>query len=260
VTEQSSIPPSGPPFEGLADPPPGAGGPRYRQIAEVLAADIRRGRFAIGALLPGEMELCAQYGVSRHTARDALRLLQDQGLIRRRRGAGTQVVDPTDSAGPFAQEWGGVGDILQYARDARLEIHSLGPASVSVLAALGLDPVSPWQMVTGVRVPAGGGEPLALTRICARASLMPGRRELDAWPGALAELIASRGGPVTRTVEQTITAVLLERSEARLLSARTGGPALRTVRRYRDPQGELFQASLSLHPADRFAWHMVVER
>lgn len=234
--------------------------PRYRQIADELAAQITSGRYTTGALLPGEMELCEHYGVSRHTARDALRLLQDRGLIRRRRGSGTVVVDPAEAAGPFAQEWGDVRDIQQYARDARLVIRSIEPATATLLETLSLSTDVAWITLRGLRIRAGGTEPLALTQICVDAQLLPSRADIDAWSGALADLIDSRGGPTTRTVEQTITAVLLDREEARLLGARTGDPALCTVRRYRDADGRLFQASHSVHPAGRFAYHMVVER
>lgn len=234
--------------------------PRYRQIASELAEDIRRGRYGIGMMLPGELELCAHYGVSRHTARDALRVLQDQGLIRRRRGAGTQVVDPAETAAPFAQEWGAVRDILHYARDARLSVLEERPCPPELVQRLGLAPDVPWQMVAGLRVRDGAESPLALTRICVRGDLMPPSGEVRTWPGAIAELIAVRGGPSTRTVEQTIAATLLDRADARLLKARSGAPALTTVRRYRGSDGTVFQASLSLHPADRFAYHMVVER
>jgi GntR family transcriptional regulator len=236
-----------------------ASGPRYRQIAGELAGQIHAGRWGPGDMLPGELDLCAHYGVSRHTARDALRLLLEQGLIRRRRGAGTQVVGHgQDSA--FAQEWGGVGDILQYAREARLHVRALEPASGTILGSLGLDPQVPWQVISGLRRTAPDEPPLAFTRICVLAELMPSRADIEAWPGAIAELIGARGGPATRRVDQTITAVLLEREEARALGARTGEPALCTVRRYHDAGARVFQASFSLHPADRFAYHMSAER
>lgn len=60
--------------------------------AQVLA-DLRR-RLAAGEFaerFPGDAELVARYGVSRHTVREAVRRLQDEGLLERRRGQGTFV-------------------------------------------------------------------------------------------------------------------------------------------------------------------------
>jgi GntR family phosphonate transport system transcriptional regulator len=59
----------------------------WRQIAETLSADIRDGRFADDRL-PSEAELSARFAVNRHTLRQAIHALQDQGLVRVERGRG----------------------------------------------------------------------------------------------------------------------------------------------------------------------------
>ena len=51
------------------------GPPRYRQIAGLLRKRITSGKLRPGDSLPTEMELCETFSISRHTARDALRLL-----------------------------------------------------------------------------------------------------------------------------------------------------------------------------------------
>lgn len=66
----------------------------YKRIARELAQQIAVGTFAPGSLFPTEMELCETWQVSRHTMREALRELTEQGLISRRKGAGTRVCEP----------------------------------------------------------------------------------------------------------------------------------------------------------------------
>ncbi len=63
----------------------------FRQIADHLRAAIARGRLAEGDQLPSEAQLMAHYGVARMTARNALRLLQDEGLITAEHGRGVYV-------------------------------------------------------------------------------------------------------------------------------------------------------------------------
>ncbi len=62
--------------------------PRTRQIAEELRQQIESGALAPGALVPSEPEVARSYSVSRQTARGALQLLEQQGLVivRPRRG------------------------------------------------------------------------------------------------------------------------------------------------------------------------------
>jgi GntR family transcriptional regulator len=62
-----------------------------QSCAEAIAAAITAGDYAPGAQLPAEAQMASNLGVSRATLRDALRQLQDRGLIIRRHGRGTFV-------------------------------------------------------------------------------------------------------------------------------------------------------------------------
>src|SRR5438034_4103333 len=63
----------------------------YKQIADHLREAISRGRLKEGDQLPSEAQLIGHYGVARMTARNALRLLQDEGLITAEHGRGVYV-------------------------------------------------------------------------------------------------------------------------------------------------------------------------
>ena len=64
--------------------------PKYLQIREALTRRIDRG-MDVGQQLPTEKELCREFNVSRETVREALRGLEDDGLISRSPGRGTFV-------------------------------------------------------------------------------------------------------------------------------------------------------------------------
>ncbi|MCX2967865.1 MULTISPECIES: GntR family transcriptional regulator [Streptomyces] len=63
----------------------------FRQIADQLREAIDRGRFAEGAKLPSEAELVDHFGVSRMTVRNALSMLQSEGLVSSEHGKGVFV-------------------------------------------------------------------------------------------------------------------------------------------------------------------------
>jgi GntR family transcriptional regulator len=233
--------------------------PRYRQLADDLRAQIAQGVYKEGDLLPTELELCAGHNVSRHTARDALRILTEDGLITRRRGAGT-IVAPATASGPFSQDWGEISDILQYARDVRFVMETYAAAAQDDIQGMGLDETIAWMAVSGLRQRLTGGPALALTSICVRADLMPAREIVETWPQAIGEYLALHNGVRAARIDQTISAVCLNRSEAKRLDEPENAPALRTLRRYCDGEGAVFLASVSLHPADRFAYRMSVTR
>lgn len=71
-------------------------GPLYEQIRRALERPILEGRWAPGVKIPSEHELTALTGASRMTVNKALHRLVDDGLIVRRRKAGSFVAEPAD--------------------------------------------------------------------------------------------------------------------------------------------------------------------
>lgn len=63
----------------------------YREIADELRQRIDSDELPPGSRVPGENDLMSQYDVERPTARQALEVLKNEGLIVARRGSGTFV-------------------------------------------------------------------------------------------------------------------------------------------------------------------------
>jgi GntR family transcriptional regulator len=236
-------------------PPRKPAQPRYRQIAALLRKRITSGKLKPGDSLPTEMDLCATFSISRHTARDALRLLSDDGLIERRRGAGTIVAEPGQAA--FAQALGDFESILQYAREARFDVtveRDADPDSMLRLALTG-----PYRQFIGFRR-TGRQPPQAITAVYVRRDLAPDAATISGLAGSVSEWIEQIHGLSIDRVTQRMEAVALNASQARRLGTQTGFPALRTVRRYSDSSGDPVLVSESLHPAGRFAYEMKLDR
>lgn len=62
--------------------------PLYLQIAADIITRITQGEWSVGDKLPSEAEFVLEYSASRVTLRQALRKLEDEGLIERQRGRG----------------------------------------------------------------------------------------------------------------------------------------------------------------------------
>jgi GntR family transcriptional regulator len=65
--------------------------PRYYEIEQALRARVAELR--PGDIVPSDTELCAEFGVSRQTARNAMQRLQQEGLVQRLPGRGTFVAE-----------------------------------------------------------------------------------------------------------------------------------------------------------------------
>ncbi|PMH40337.1 GntR family transcriptional regulator [Vibrio sp. 10N.286.49.B3] len=63
------------------------------QVAREIARGILSGKLPQGSIIPGEMVLCEQFGISRTALREAVKLLTSKGLLQSRPKIGTKVVE-----------------------------------------------------------------------------------------------------------------------------------------------------------------------
>ncbi len=160
---------------------PGAGTvgtqPQYALIAQALMDDIRRGRYALGDLLPPEIDLCTQFGVSRHTIREAMQLLIQRGLVSRQRGIGTHVA-ATEPHAHCTQSTASIADLPTYVEETRLVVQRLEDVIADEeLADLLECPVGQrWLHANGSRHVGRSKEPIALTDVYVMAAYAGTRR------------------------------------------------------------------------------------
>jgi GntR family transcriptional regulator len=75
--------------------------PAYAQLADILRTRISQGQYSPGKRLPAEAALAKEHGVSAMTARQAVSVLETEGLVRRAQGKGTFVRKIRVSASSF---------------------------------------------------------------------------------------------------------------------------------------------------------------
>jgi len=86
--------------------------PKYQEVAEWLKESIAAGVFMPGGKLISEPGLCKKFGISRHTARAAIAILEQDGIVSRKQGSGTYVNHFTSGARRKK-----IGILLTYADD-----------------------------------------------------------------------------------------------------------------------------------------------
>lgn len=67
--------------------------PLWKTIRDTLAAEIAGARYSQGDKLPTEAQLAARFSVNRHTVRQALGALSEEGVVYSRRGSGVFVTN-----------------------------------------------------------------------------------------------------------------------------------------------------------------------
>lgn len=85
--------------------------PLYYRLSLLLKERIQSGTWPRGSAIPGELQFCREFKASRGTVAQAIALLVEEGLLVRRRGRGTFVVDRVPISAT-AKLNGPVGDYL----------------------------------------------------------------------------------------------------------------------------------------------------
>src|SRR3954452_24725488 len=133
--------------------------PLYYQVAQALQGAIEAGRLAPGLRLDNEIQLADDLGLSRPTMRRAMEYLVEQGLIIRRRGVGTTVVQPRVRR---PRQLTSLYDDLEAAGlQPATTVLSLGIAPAPPAAAERLGIATGTPVHTVVRLRSAGGRPLA---------------------------------------------------------------------------------------------------
>nr|WP_221308051.1 GntR family transcriptional regulator [Nocardiopsis mwathae] len=213
--------------------------PVYREIAEALRSAIASGELADGDRVPGENELMRQYSVARATARQALSVLINEGLVVPIRGSGIYVrtFRPLRRHGPrrLSRElWGTGRSIWQAdAADRGFETDNIevseDPAPEHVIRALGLAEGA--RVVRRRRRYRLDGRPMQLATSYLPLDLVAGTpiTRVDTGPGGIYARLADLGHAPAHFTEE-IRVRMPNPVEARDLRLTAGTPVLEVLR------------------------------
>lgn len=237
--------------------------PRYLQLAGELREAILAGEHSTGAQFPTETVLCKQYSVSRFTVREALRRLEAEGLIQRKRGSGTTVQPAAARGGALHQPLSNLGELLQYARGSAVvyKPNGVGLLPTNIAEQIASDTAGNWSRFSGVRRQGYGVRPIALTDAYLHEQLDDAVEALDlnASSKTLFSQIEQLTGFSAAAVTQDIHALASNKEIAEILEVEEGAPVLQILRCYIDGKGKVFEISVSHHPGDRFAYSMHID-
>ncbi|ACQ78985.1 transcriptional regulator, GntR family [Beutenbergia cavernae DSM 12333] len=222
--------------------------PLYEQVAAAISDAIHAGDVAVGTRLENEVAMARRLGISRPTARRALAELVEDGLLVRRRGAGTHV-----ASGRIARpvELTSLWDDLD-AEHRTPETRVLAYDVVrddDLCRTLALPRGTAVAVLRRLRL--ADGDPLALLLNHVPADLAPPREELER-DGLYAAL--RRRGVRLHTARQRIGARLAHAEEARLLGEPGRTCVLTMERTAYDDGGRVVEHGSHAYRASRYSF------
>jgi GntR family transcriptional regulator len=198
----------------------------------ILEQEVSTGRLRPGDQLPTQEALAGHFGVSLAPVKQALRELEDRGVISTLQGRGTYVLDAT----PLSEEIIDANRIPNFSRDmaeagrsATSEVLDVGVVAAreypEAMVQLGLTRAA--RLVRMERLRLADGEPLCLQTSYFPEALVPSLVERGLEPGeSLTDVLRAELGIVVAVSRQTISATAATEFDAEHLKVDLGAPLL----------------------------------
>lgn len=201
--------------------------PKYVLVARALIDDIGDGQYPVGSMLPPALERRTQFGVRRHTMREAIRRLHERGMVARQRldeARTSDVIADADLAEvlscPVGQRWLWVRG-FRYARDEKL--------------------------------------PMAMTDIYVDATYGGIQRQIGAANVPIYKVLEGEYGVAIVEVKQDISATTIDAADANQPHVKPGSAGLVVTRRYVGADDRVLEVAVNSHPAGRFSCSMSLQ-
>jgi GntR family transcriptional regulator len=225
--------------------------PRYSVIADEVARAIEHGRYPIGTLLPSEAELRAQYDVSHHTVREAMRRLQELRLVAPERGRGTRVVGRSASV-RYVHSLEAIPDLGELARETRIKVLRRARIRRSQAESALPDHSEDWFLIEAVR--STPTHPLVWKQVYIDARYAKAAIKVGTSNTPIYRLIERLYGEKLLTVRQEVAATPIADAIAAVLAVKSGSAGLLIDREYVGESGQVFEVTRSIYPAGRFRY------
>jgi len=221
--------------------------PLYFQVAEQLQRAIADGVLVPGDRIANEIALADELGLSRPTMRQAIQTLVDKGLLVRKRGVGTQVIQPHVRRSVELTSL--YEDLARAGESPTTSVLSIERVPAPAEVAAELDLREGEEVVVVHRLRFSRGEPLALMTNHLPGRFTPSPEELS--ERGLYQYLRLQGVHL-RVAHQRIGARLARAEEARLLEEPPRAALLTMERTAFDDVGAPVEFGRHVYRASRY--------
>ena len=231
--------------------------PLRAQVEQVLRQLVLVSKYQNGTLLPDEVKLAAQLGVSRGTVRSGISKLVFEGLLERKAGIGTRVGNRRVESGIRA--WRSFTEEME-AKGIKVKnfglTYRLVPSSDEAARALQLNPgTEVWRLD---RVRGWNGKPVLITTSWFHPRL--GLKGAEDFSSKLYYTLEKLTGVRPHHAREEFLAMIADAQKAKMLRVPAGTPLLLREHTVFDPGNRPFEYAEVRYVSSRFTLSMELRR
>lgn len=230
--------------------------PLHSQTEELLRKMMARAEYQAGKLLPNEVHLSRQLGISRNTLRQATNKLVHEGLLLRKKGVGTIVSKPVDSKAKnwmsFTQEMKSKGiEVKNYSIQLTREV-----PPPEVLKFFGIEKSVKLLRMERVR----GDKKNPFVYFISYFSPKIGLTGAEDFNRPLYEMLEHQFSVIAKVSKEEITAIAADDTLASHLNIHKGDPILKRKRFVFDPGRRPIEYNIGYYKSDSIVYTVESER
>jgi len=223
--------------------------PLYYQLEQILRSRVLSREIGPNELMPTEMQLCEEFGISRATVRQAFKSLEHEGLIIREQGRGTFVI-PRNEIQRRMRMYASADDLYFTGIDTELTLKTkkLISPDESIREEMKLGEKDKVYYFTGIRsmpgidllsyfqswVPAAYGKQISLKEKLKEPYLI--------------RKVEQIAGDISTRIRQNIKAVIADDELASVMNVKIGIPVLVFKRVYFSREDQVLQMAVTCVP------------
>lgn len=234
---------------------------RYIWLANLILDRINEGRWKVGDVFPPEVELAAEFQVSRSTVRLALSRLEGWGMVTRKRKRGT-ILTSLAPKQVFQRQMGSLGQLDEFAQQTKLhiiEFYEIDGETLTEMHNLNPEIKGRWIEYRGWRSWVDDEAPVSWTKF-AFSGLYEGAKDLmGKTHKPNFKVIEDAFRLKITAMDQHIRAISIDSEVAKFLNLETGSAALEVKRLMFDETDKPIIHVHSIHRADAVSMQMRME-
>lgn len=238
--------------------------PLYIQLKQDLFQQMDIGRLKPGQPIPSERSLCAKYRISRTTVRQALSEMINAGLLYRKQGKGTFVIQRKVNQG-LVRFRNFERTVLELGMEPSTRIlgNDIVPADIQTAKILDVPLTS--QILKLSLLGKGDNVPLVLyesyfpLRFGQRMAKEAARLEKKGAPFSTYDLYEGMGSIAPRSVVQTFEAIIADHRIAAIMKLKKGTPIFMITSIFQTVDQRPLEFRTALYRGDRYKFHLTRE-
>lgn len=224
--------------------------PMYIKIHNQIKRDIENHVYNVGDRIPAERQLSVKFGVSRMTLRQAIKTLEEEGILERRLGSGTYVASQK-----VQEKMSGVMSFTEITKangqvpSSKLLTYQIGTPSLSEKERLALE--SGADVLRMERIRYADDIPICYEVVTVPYSMVKDFSKEDV-SSHLYETLEKHSGFEIGRVTEHISAAIANEQDAHLLDAKKGEPLITRRQVTELSDGRPFEYTRARYVAERF--------